>query len=352
MYLGCPFLFHLISRPMNKEIVSTHRFQLMSPKEVLAMPDPTWIIDKVLPTKVVAQFYGESGSYKSFISLDMALSVASGIDWLNKHTVNRAKVVYVAGEGVAGYKKRINAWLADNDMKIEEIEDWFRFLPESLPLNDALDCKVFLHKVKEFCGDDVDLIVLDTQARCTEGVDENSNTEMGLVVKQLDAFKRDLRATIMLVHHTGNYASWARGASAVKAALDTQFMLTRDKSSKMVVTFKCTKQKDWEDGWEAKILMVPCGDSLVIGKGDSQKLSAVDLSWSNLSPTRKKVLNELQKSYFNGQPEGLAYADWVVKSEAHISKPGFDKALTTFKEHQLVSLNDGKYTPAPGIPTL
>lgn len=338
---------------MNKILASKHRFKLMTPKEVMNLPDPRWIITEVLPAEVVAQVYGESGSYKSFITLDMALAVATGSEWLGKHTTIQSKVVYVAGEGVVGYKKRIKSWLKDNQLKIDVIEDTFRFLPEALPLNNSEDCAVFLHKVKEFVGkDSVDLIVLDTQARCTTGVEENSNTEMGVVISQLDSFKRELDATILLVHHTGKIRPGDRGASAVKSALDTQFSVIKDKNNKMVVTLKCTKQKDWEDGWDEKILMTPLGESLVISKGDSQGLATTALSWSNLSPKRKRVLNVLQTRYFNGSSEGLSYSDWLNFAEPIMSKAGFIKTLSVLKDSQLIIHNDEMYIPAPGIPSI
>ena len=191
---------------MNQIVANQHRFKLLSPEEVMELPDPQWIIKGVLPAEVVAQCYGPSGHFKSFVTLDMALTVASGRKWLGKTETIHSKVIYVAGEGVVGYKKRIKAWLQDNGLNISEIQDSFRFLAESLPLGSVLDCEVFMHKVKEFVGDtQVDLIVLDTQARCTTGIQENDNTEMGLVVEQLDRLKNELKTTVMLVHHTGKF---------------------------------------------------------------------------------------------------------------------------------------------------
>jgi len=335
---------------MNAEIADKHRFKLLSPEEIMLLPDPTWIIDKVLPQKVVTQLYGESGCYKSFAALDMALSICSGIPWMGKYKTTQSKVIYVGAEGGPGYKKRIISWLADNNLKISAIEDNFRFLPESLPLDSSLDCEVFLHKVVDFVGKDaVDLIILDTQARCTEGVDENSSTEMGLIVKQIDRFKKLLHTTVLLVHHTGYTEGRARGSSAVKAALDTQFSMRKTKN-KMVVRFKCEKQKDWEDGWHEDLLLMPVGTSLVIGKGDKVSLDTIDMAWLSLSPKRRSLLKTLQAEYFNGSANGLSYSEWLEKTSDVMSKPGFVKAIKTFKDQQLVDLVDEKYIPVPGLP--
>ena len=322
----------------------------MDQYEVMALSDPKWVVDKVLPQEVLAQFYGASGTYKSFISLDMALCIATGTPWLGKHEVTKSKVVYVAGEGVRGYKKRLDSWLTEKGMSLDDLGDNFRFLPEQLPLNDHRDCKVFLQLLREYVDNEqLGLIVLDTQSRCTEGVDENSNTEMGLIVKELDGFKRKLKTTVMLVHHTGKTGPWDRGASAVKAALDTQFSLERTKN-KMVSEFKCTKQKDWEDQWTEQIMMVPVKESLVVATGQEKILNTMYLSWNSLSPTRKKILAHLQNKFFNGTPDGLTYTDWFKGVEDDITKNGFSKALTKYKEMNLVLSEGDHYKPAQGLP--
>jgi hypothetical protein len=339
---------------MNKEIAEKHRFKLLSAEDVMSLPDPTWIIDGVLPRESLAQFWGESGCYKSFITLDIALSVCTGLPWINQFPVKRrSKVVYVGAEGAPGYKKRIKAWLTDNSLTLADLRDSFRFLPESLPLDSELDCSVFLHKVKEFIGDDhIDLLIMDTQARCTEGVDENSSKEMGLILKRLDTFKRSLKTTVLLVHHSGlKEATRARGSGAVKAALDTQFSVRRIPRHDKAVQFKMDKQKDWEDNWTEDLLMVPVGDSLVISKGDKKVLNTMNMSWTSLSPKRRRVLSLLQYSYFNGEPDGLSYSEWHSQTEHILSKAGFIKALKTYKDLQLVELENEKYRPVAGLPT-
>ncbi len=336
---------------MNAELVAKHRFKLLSPSEVMKLPDPTFIIDGVLPENGMAQLFGKSGSYKSFVSLDMTLSIATGTPWLGNRKTKKSKVVYVGAEGAPGYKKRIAAWLKDNKLKLRDIEDNFRFLQEPMLLNDNLDCDVFLYKVKQFVAkDEIDLIVFDTQARCTGGWDENDGVDMGLMITKLDEFKRELDTSVLLVHHTGlKELTRGRGHSSVHGALDAQFSVTKTKN-KMVVTLKCEKLKDWEDGWEEDLLLIPVADSLVLSKGDKIALDTIDFAWTALSPKRRKVLTVLQKAYMNGSPNGISYSDWLDQSEAIMSKAGFIKALNTFKEHQLVSVIDEKYVPVAGLP--
>src|SRR5947209_2819298 len=57
-----------------------------------------WLIEGLLPASSLAVLAGGSGVGKSFIALDIACSIASGIDWHGR-SVMQGDVVYVAGEG-------------------------------------------------------------------------------------------------------------------------------------------------------------------------------------------------------------------------------------------------------------
>lgn len=104
---------------------------------------------------------------------------------------------------------------------------------------------------------DVDpaLIVVDTQARATVGTDENDNSAMGKVMDGLSALSERYACPVVTVHHTGKDPTrGARGASAVKAALDFEVQVTEGR-----IDF--TKQKDAlsPDPWRFELK--PSGES-------------------------------------------------------------------------------------------
>jgi len=87
------------------------------------------------------------------------------------------------------------------------------------------------------------LIVLDTLARCFGGGDENSTKDMSAFVLVCDAIRQRFGCTILVVHHAGHGdKSRARGAIALKAALDAEYRLANDGG--MLLT--ATKMKDAE----------------------------------------------------------------------------------------------------------
>jgi hypothetical protein len=95
----------------------------------------------------------------------------------------------------------------------------------------------------ESLGEPPALIVLDTLARCFGGGDENSTQDMSKFVSACDTIRQRYHCTILVVHHTGHAdKSRARGAIALKAAIDSEYRLAKDGG--LVLT--ATKMKDAE----------------------------------------------------------------------------------------------------------
>ena len=91
------------------------RFRLLRVEQVLAMPLPTWLVEGIVPSDSIGQIYGRSGHFKSFVTLDLALSIATGLRWMD-HIVEAGPTVYVAGEGARGLIGRIHAWKDYHDL--------------------------------------------------------------------------------------------------------------------------------------------------------------------------------------------------------------------------------------------
>lgn len=309
------------------------RFRLLTTSEVLALPDPEWLIESMLPEGALAQLYGESGLGKSFITLDLALSVAAGRPWLERFTVQQGPVVYVAAEGHVGMKKRIAAWLEYHSAQEEELGD-FRLIGEPLPLGERKDVQALIELSREtFDQRDHALIVLDTQARCTEGLDENAAKEMGLAVAAADTLKRETGATVLLVHHSGYAGDHARGSTTVKAALDSQAKLDGKRGS---IQLLCKKQKDAEEFEPIEVALLPVADSLVcVAEDDPTKQAAV--AKSRLTPKQQQAYEALL--YF--RDEGLTHKDWLEISELPPST--FNEALKALKKCGLVVQSNDRY---------
>ena len=60
---------------------------------------PAWLVRGLLTKSSLAGLYGPGGSYKSFIALDMAAAIATGVETWGGRAVAHGPVVFISGEG-------------------------------------------------------------------------------------------------------------------------------------------------------------------------------------------------------------------------------------------------------------
>lgn len=183
--------------------------------------DPTWLIPNMIPAQGTGMLYGESGSYKSFITLDMALCLAFGVPGQWSAPPVKNDVLFFAGEGpVATAKKRWPAWM--EWQQIEFRNDHRFLIKDRVPLYSDTqaweDVKADLAELKAKPS----LIVIDTLARLLTGMDENSAKDATMVTTFLESLARYYECFVLVVHHTGkDQAKGARGSSAFHSNFDT-----------------------------------------------------------------------------------------------------------------------------------
>ena len=78
------------------------RFKPIDWNDVAFDPDEQWMIEDILPLRGLGLVFGIQGSFKSFVTMSLALAVMLGQGWAGKR-VERGRVLYVAAEGGAGY---------------------------------------------------------------------------------------------------------------------------------------------------------------------------------------------------------------------------------------------------------
>ena len=73
-----------------------------------------------MPKDDLVVLFGASGTFKSFLAIDMALHIAHGLPWLGRKTA-AGSVVYVAAEGAGGLRKRLAAYARHHSISLA---DW------------------------------------------------------------------------------------------------------------------------------------------------------------------------------------------------------------------------------------
>lgn len=198
-------------------------------------PAPKWLIQRFLVLGATSLFTADSGSYKSFIALHIAYSVAHGLPFFGRG-IQSGPVVYVAGEGGDGIRARSIAW--DKHHEREAPENLFVW-ESAVQVGKAEEVTAFLLELEEAELKPA-LIIFDTLNRCAEGLEENSAKDMGLFCAGLERIKRATGAHVSVVHHN-NANGKSRGSTALPGAFDTRFSAEREG---VTVTLRCQKQKD------------------------------------------------------------------------------------------------------------
>jgi hypothetical protein len=293
------------SAPNWKPPAPARRFHFAPLAEVMTRPDPEFLIYRVLTLGGTSLLTAKHASFKSFIALDMGLSVAVGRAWHGFNT-RRGAVVYIAAEGAAGIKKRARAWLDFYDEATPE-----NFVVLDIPFQVA-DDKARADFIAEVADLRPALVILDTLARCAVGLEENSSKDMGGFADALGELARATGAHVMTVHHNNKGGDY-RGSSAVPAAVDTHLSLERTGDR---VKLEMLKQKDADELLPIVFEKIEVSIEGTRGQTHSivfEKLDNSEGGANSLSTVEENLLSELTGAFGD---EGATAAQWGKVCEA------------------------------------
>lgn len=301
--------------------------------DIAQLPPVEWLVEGLMPEKSLAMMYGEPGCGKTFIALDMALSVAHQVAWQSQ-TVTGGQVVYVAGEGVGGLKKRIAAWHIHKGLNQQAP---FVVVPSAVDLLDEHNTADLHLTIQAVADRPVSLVIFDTLARSMTG-DENSSQDIGQAIRAMDGIREAFNCCVMAIHHSGkDSARGARGSSAILGAVDASMKIERVGET---VSLVVEKQKDAEmldPIWmntlsvevETDALALDVETSLVLDRTDQQPSG----NTSKLRPAQKAVLDALTEALIRHggpSPGGENYPSNVtVVQENYWRQVALAKSIST-----------------------
>ena len=279
--------------PGEIEVENRETFQTMSIDSLMSMPPVKWLVDGLLTRFGFSVMYGQPGCGKTFLALDIALSVAIGRDFHGRPT-DQGDVLYIAGEGVGGLGKRIKVWVEYRGSGVNSKEIPFDVLPTAVNMTSPADTEKLIATIEEKeeqRGSKFSLIVIDTVARALLGADENSATDVGKFVKACDILREAIGCAVIGIHHQGkDGAKGMRGSSALLGAVDTSIQVKKSGSILTVVT---QKQKDAEPAEDLFYEMMSAEAGTIGGE------TSVYLQPTDQRPEQQTSLSDKQLKAFN-----------------------------------------------------
>jgi len=200
------------------------RFQFLTRLEAKQLPRPSYLVHELLPAGDVGAIYGQPGSGKTFVALDLCYAVALGRDWRDK-SVKQGGVLYVAAEDDSGVRMRMDAYELAHGID-----------PGSVPILTLCDAPNVMDKdtqrdllaaIRDAAARvDAKLVVLDTLASVTPGADENSAKDMTVLIDWCKRVHKATGALVLLVHHEGKTeGKGPRGSSVLHGAFCVELLV-------------------------------------------------------------------------------------------------------------------------------
>ena len=289
------------------------RYKMMRRDAVFAMPPVEFLVDGLITDTGFTMMYGAPGTGKSFIAIDIALSVAHGQPWQGQG-VKQGPVLYIAGEGIGGFGKRWKAWERHHG-KVDEPDLYL--LPTAVNFREPEDIARLVATIEDI-EQPFSLVIVDTVARAIAGAEENSSTDMGLFVAACDEIKALTGGALLAVHHAGKDANrGARGSTALLGAVDTSLMVGK---SEDIVVLRTEKMKDAEPLDDINLRMVTVSatiseTSVVLERTDEKPKKK--RAWRPTGAIKRALQVFENLCVDRGSPK-IRYNDWAAKMHSEM----------------------------------
>lgn len=174
-----------------------------------------WLIDGLWGAEAVGIVGGEPKCCKSFLVLDMAVSVASGMPCLRRFPVSRPGrvLLFAAEDALCTVRQRLDGICAASGASLSKLDLQVITAP-SLRLDLDLDRERLNDTVRVLRPA---LLILDPFVRLHR-IDENVSAEVAPLLDYLRGLQRRYQTAIALVHHSRKGASHMRGGQALRGS--------------------------------------------------------------------------------------------------------------------------------------
>ena len=307
-------------------------------------PSPiSWLVKDWLQEDALIMIHGPSGGGKTFVVLDLCMSMASNITTWAGNKVKSCDVIYLAGEGHAGLRGRVAAW--KQEKCVNKLNMWIS--KSGLDLN-THDGYMKVSQQLKSLNVNPKLIVVDTLHRFLYG-DENSSQDAKSMLDACANLMREFNCSVALVHHTGiNEESQhrARGSSAWRGALDIeisiipakddtpmQIVQRKSKDAELTQSLYCELKSvsinNWkdEDGLPVTSAIINFVEAKPLVKKESKlekKRKQFDNAWAESGRELREGMPYLTRSAFHDYLEKQGNKDSYITNQL---KPSYSNGI-------------------------
>jgi hypothetical protein len=261
-------------------------------------PTPRALIKGLLPETGTGLMSGQSGTFKTFVGINLAGAVATGKPFIGYNVKRPGAVLAFVSEGASGWPQRLDA-LSKHDHDNAKLP--ISFTSEPISLLDATSLAVVIETVKSTAEEikrDRDLplvlVIFDTligAAGFTKAGDENDAVVNAKLMNALALIARETGTFVLGIDHFGKaIETGTRGSSAKEAAADVVLALIANKSITGEISgqrLAIRKRRDGQAGIEHSFAV----DTVALGEdedGDIIQSCAVTFNATSTAPLPKE----------------------------------------------------------------
>lgn len=222
-----------------------NRYRFRPWSELLNRPGPRWLVDGILPAGGVVWLFGDPGSGKSFLAIDLAAAIAGDQDEWHGHPISASGPVRILlGEGHAGFPQRVGAAvLSRPGLSPDGVDIGILEQPPNL-----LDAAAMSELAAQLLREDPRpvLIVIDTWNATAHGA-EGSHSDTASVATAcatLAALARDTGATVLVLDHPNKTTKDSPAGNFAKAAASDAMWSVKAEADTGHSVMTCVKLKD------------------------------------------------------------------------------------------------------------
>ncbi len=311
--------------------------------------DPIFLVDGLIEEDSTSIIFGDPGTGKSLVAIDLSASIATGTAFHDRRVLC-GSVFYIAGEGMNGLRRRFAAWEAVRGVSLNGAA-LFQSRAAAQMLDDQSAAMV-MDAVEKMVRDygPPRLIVLDTLARNFGPGDENSTQDMNRFVAAMDRLReRFAGSSVLIVHHSGHGEKGrARGSSVLKAAADSEYLVTRVEGA---LHLTCSKMKEADIPPVQAFTLCPAAGSVALeyageptAKVKLTKMNSIALGALSAAMVDGRATKDAWRAAFKERHDGNDDA----------KKTAFRRAIDDLMESGAIVANDDgtySYPPMPGLAT-
>ena len=226
------------------------RYTIRNRAAINHIPAPSWLLKGLIPEQAYCIMYAPETSFKTFLALDMALSIACGFpqepaNFSDADILHPGPVLYITGEGLSNIRKRVAGWEKVHNGG-REVAGFDLFNPAPRLTDDLENLAEFIKGVRP----DYKLIVVDTVSRVMQGLNENGQENASAFTGLADWLRSVGPETSILALHHVNKDGGIRGSGVFAADADVVLRIEDRQtvsSKEYTVELTTIKMKDGPD---------------------------------------------------------------------------------------------------------